>query len=206
LVPTEKAELLAANLSMMKPQDLVDWQEYRVRTGDSLHGIANRYHLTVNTLREINQLPSNRLRVGQVLSIPAQPGVKPTQPLFQNTASREEAPRSYRVKNGDNLWQIAKANDVDVKDLQRWNKLSDNGVKPGQTLALQGDTAPRSASKGHASKGREAVTYYKVQKGDSMYLIAKRFKVEMQHLKTWNPRTSHALTPGQTLTLYLSGR
>ncbi|MGH8433009.1 MAG: transglycosylase SLT domain-containing protein, partial [Pseudomonas sp.] len=42
LVPTEKAELLAANLSMMKPQDLVDWQEYRVRTGDSLHGIANR--------------------------------------------------------------------------------------------------------------------------------------------------------------------
>ncbi|WP_137817117.1 lytic transglycosylase domain-containing protein [Pseudomonas sp. 2FG] len=207
LVPTEKAELLAANLSMMKPQELVDWQEYRVRTGDSLHGIANRYHLTVNTLKEINQLPGNHLRVGQVLSIPAQPGVKPTQPLFQNSARREEAPRSYRVKNGDNLWQIAKANNVEVKDLQRWNTLSANGLKAGQTLALQGNKAATpSTSKGPASKGREAITYYKVQKGDSMYLIAKRFKVEMQHLRTWNPRTSHELTPGQTITLYLSGR
>jgi membrane-bound lytic murein transglycosylase D len=36
-----------------------------------------------------------------------------------------------------------------------------------------------------------------------MYLVAKRFNVEMQHLKRWNPRSGQALKPGQTLTVYL---
>jgi len=203
LVPTDKAELLTANLSLMKPQELVDWQEYRVRAGDSLNGIANRYHLTVNTLKEINKLPSNSLRVGQVLNIPAQPGMKPDQPLFKDVASYKEEPRSYRVKSGDNLWQIAKAHNVEVRDLQRWNKLSGkSGLKVGQVLILQGGSTATPSS----NSEREAITYYKVRKGDSMYLIAKRFKVEMRHLQRWNPRSSRSLKPGQTLTLYLSER
>lgn len=196
LVPTDKADLLIANLSLMKPQEQVNWQEYTVRSGDSLHGIANRYHLTVNTLRDINKLSSNHLRIGQVLSIPAEPGVQPTEPLFQNVASRATAPRAYRVKNGDNLWQIAKAHQVAVKDVQRWNNLKGNNLRVGQTLALQG-TAPASA------QARNGVTYYKVRQGDSLYLIAKRFKVQMQHLQRWNPRAGKALKPGQTLTLHL---
>ncbi|MNG14441.1 Membrane-bound lytic murein transglycosylase D precursor [compost metagenome] len=61
----------------------------------------------------------------------------------------------------------------------------------GQQLASAGKSA------------RENATYYKVKRGDSMYLIAKRFNVEMKHLKRWNPRSSRALKPGQTLTLYL---
>ena len=198
LVPTDKAELLIANLSMMKPQDLVDWQEYHVRAGDSLHGIANRYHLTVSILKDINKLSSNHLRIGQVLSIPAQPGVQPREPLFQNLASRESTPRSYRVKNGDNLWQIAKTHRVAVKDIQRWNNLKGNSLRAGQTLALHGGE-PASEPSG----GRSAVTYYKVRKGDSLYLIAKRFKVQMKHLQHWNPRSGSALKPGQTLTLHL---
>jgi membrane-bound lytic murein transglycosylase D len=40
---------------------------------------------------------------------------------------------------------------------------------------------------------------YKVKKGDSLYIVAKRFNVEMQHLKRWNPRTGQALKPGQML-------
>ncbi|MCF3998021.1 LysM peptidoglycan-binding domain-containing protein, partial [Pseudomonas aeruginosa] len=50
---------------------------------------------------------------------------------------------------------------------------------------------------------RDSATYYKVKQGDSMYLIAKRFNVEMKHLQRWNPRSKQALKPGQTLTLYL---
>lgn len=198
LVPTDKAELLAANLALMKPQELVDWQEYRVRAGDSLNAIANRYHLTVSTLKDINQLSGNHLSIGQVLSIPAQPGVLPKEPLFQRLASSEQAPpRSYRVQHGDNLWQIAKAHRVSVKDLQRWNKLKGNTLRVGQTLALRGGPAAADSARG-------SVTYYKVRKGDSLYLIARRFKVQMKHLQNWNPRTSSALKPGQTLTLHLA--
>jgi membrane-bound lytic murein transglycosylase D len=44
-------------------------------------------------------------------------------------------------------------------------------------------------------------TKYKVQRGDSLYMVAKRFNVEMQHLKRWNPRVGQALKPGQLLTV-----
>src|SRR3989338_1744406 len=197
LVPTDKAELLTANLLMMKPQALVDWQEYRVRPGDSLNSIANRYHLTASTLKDVNQLPHHKLSIGQVLSIPAQPGFKPSQQLFQPSKNQET--RSYRVKSGDNLWQIAKAQGVEVKDLQRWNRLNGKGLRVGQSLVMQsgGNQA------GERDDARAGVTYYKVRKGDSLYLIAKRFKVEMEHLQRWNPRSGRALKPGQTLTLRL---
>lgn len=211
LVPTDKAELLTANLALMKPRELVDWQQYRVRNGDSLHGIANRYHVTVKTLKEINGLSSNHLRVGQQLAIPVEPGLKPDQPLFQTVASAP-APataRSHKVRRGDNLWSIARQYKVNVQDIKRWNRLKGNQLKAGQVLKLQGGatqvaSAGKSTTKASSKRGgRESVTYYKVKQGDSLYLIAKRFKVEMKHLQRWNPRSGSSLKPGQTLTLYL---
>jgi membrane-bound lytic murein transglycosylase D len=199
LVPTANAELLAANLALMKPQKLVDWQQYSVRSGDSLNSIANRHHLTVSTLKDINKLSSNHLRIGQVLSIPAQPGITPKEPLFQPAARAVAQSRSYRVKNGDSLWQIAKDHQVSSNDLQRWNSLKSHNLRPGQTLALHGGQAPAAPS----ASARDATTYYKVRKGDSLYAIAKRFKVDMQHLQRWNPRAGSAIKPGQTLTLRL---
>ncbi|MND53181.1 Peptidoglycan endopeptidase LytF precursor [compost metagenome] len=204
LVPAEKAELLTANLALLKPQELVDWQQYRVRTGDSLHGIANRYHVTVKTLKEINGLSGNHLRVGQSLSIPVEPGLKPDRPLFQNVASTSApAPvSSHKVKSGDNLWTIARQHKVNVQDIKRWNNLKGNSLKAGQVLKLKGG-ATQVASGKSKGKDRESVTYYKVKRGDSLYLIAKRFNVEMKHLQRWNPRSGGGLKPGQTLTLYL---
>ncbi|MGX5219723.1 MULTISPECIES: lytic transglycosylase domain-containing protein [Pseudomonas] len=194
LVPVEKAEQLTATLSTMKPQAMVSWQEYKVRRGDTLSSIANRYHTSVSGIRELNKLTSNRLRVGQNLSLPMRAGE-----ANQQLASTRPTPRSYRVKPGDNLWSIAKANKVSVSEVKRWNKLSGNKLKIGQTLAMASPSSTKSA----ASRKQDTVTYYKVRKGDSLSVIAQRFKVPVKHLRTWNPRTGSALRPGQTLTLRL---
>ena len=58
------------------------------------------------------------------------------------------------------------------------------------------DTRKLVANPGRNSK---KPVQYKVKKGDSLYIVAKRFNVEMQHLKRWNPRTGQALKPGQML-------
>jgi len=93
--------------------------------------------------------------------------------------------------------------------LQRWNKLTGKNLKVGQTLVMQDTSRSASSSRAVASNasssGKQKTTTYKVRKGDSLYLVAKRFNVDMQHLKRLNPRTGHALKPGQTLTVY-SGR
>ncbi|QVM89720.1 transglycosylase SLT domain-containing protein [Pseudomonas entomophila] len=131
--------------------------------------------------------------------------LQPNKAVFQAALAENKAPasRSYRVKRGDNLGSIAKANRVAVKDIQRWNRLSGKSVKVGQVLALRGGNAPSPAAS-RSADSKQRATQYKVRQGDSYYLVAKRFNVEMKHLKRWNPRSGHALKPGQTLTVYLS--
>ena len=206
LVPTSKKQLLTASLSNMKPQELVDWQQYRVRKGDTLASLASRYQVSVSSLKSSNKLSGNNLSIGQSLTIPTHPGMRPAQPVFEELATTVKPARSrnYTVKPGDNLSLIAKSNKVDVKDLQHWNKLSGQNLKVGQTLVME-DTSVKAKSTATASAkaADKKSMQYKIQKGDSMYLVAKRFNVEMQHLKRWNPRTGSALKPGQTLTVYL---
>jgi membrane-bound lytic murein transglycosylase D len=134
---------------------------------------------------------------------------KQLKPVFEGSDNTQlaSAKRSYRVKRGDNLGSIAKANNVNVKDLQRWNKLSGKNLKPGQTLVMQ-DTNKRNSGRINTvvaakskSRTEKPQSQYKVQQGDSLYMVAKRFNVEMQHLKRWNPRVGQALKPGQMLTV-----
>lgn len=195
LVPSEKAEMFAANLALMKPQDLVDWAQYKVLPGDTLGSIANRHRISVNIIRDLNRLRSDLLQVGQLLSIPQSAGTGQSRELLHAVARSQPAPRSYRVRQGDNLWDIAKAQKVSVRDLQSWNNLSGSTIKEGQALFLQ--------ATGSKQQSKPAPTYYKVKKGDSLYEIAKRFNVQINNLKTWNPRDSALLKPGQTLTLYI---
>lgn len=191
LVPTGKAELLSANLALLPEHPKVEWQQYRVRAGDSLHAIAYRHHLTVNTLKEINELRSNNLRVGQTLNIPAEAQVRPS----TRTASAP-APRQYRVRQGDNLWDIARSQGVSVSQLRSWNNLQGNNLRAGQLLSL-------NSSSRSAPAARTSTTLYKVRQGDSLYQISRRFKVEVAHLQRWNPQASSNLRVGQTLTLHL---
>jgi membrane-bound lytic murein transglycosylase D len=138
---------------------------------------------------------------------------RPLKPVFEGADDNEIASikRAYRVKRGENLASIARANKVDVKDLQRWNKLNGKNLKVGQTLVMQDTTkrsggrintvvAANSKTSGKSDK-QKPQTQYKVQQGDSLYMVAKRFNVEMQHLKRWNPRVGQALKPGQMLTV-----
>ncbi|HGM5579381.1 TPA: transglycosylase SLT domain-containing protein [Pseudomonas putida] len=132
--------------------------------------------------------------------------LQPNKAVFQAALAEAKAPAatsSYRVKRGDNLGAIAKANRVSVKDIQRWNRLSGSGLKVGQVLALRGGNTPSTAAN-RVAAAKQRSTQYKVRKGDSYYLVAKRFNVEMKHLKRWNPRSGQALKPGQTLTVYLT--
>ncbi len=153
--------------------------------------VQPKQHLLIPTAKaQLLTASLSNMRPDELLSL------QPQKKVFEDVAVVEPArKRVYKVRAGDNLGLIAKANKVDIKDLQRWNRTSGKNLKVGQTLVMQDTSAPQSS--------KQKTTTYKVRKGDSLYLVAKRFNVEMQHLKRWNPRTGHALKPGQTLTVYL---
>ncbi|MBN7823560.1 LysM peptidoglycan-binding domain-containing protein, partial [Bowmanella yangjiangensis] len=95
------------------------------------------------------------------------PGAQPSEPLYQQR-TLASASRTYKVKNGDNLWQIAREHQVAVHDLRRWNALQGNNLKVGQVLNLAAaESAPQAvAATRRQNAARDKATYYRVQQGD----------------------------------------
>lgn len=108
---------------------------YKVRSGDSLWSISNRFDVSEKELRVWNKLGwSNLLRPGQVLAV-SKPGVK----TLAIAKPKAEPTRKmvYEVLPGDTLWGISRQFDVGTEEIRRWNELSHGHVlQPGQKLTL----------------------------------------------------------------------
>lgn len=153
------------------PSPLTPETTYTVQKGDSLYAIANKYNTTVDALKKANNLTSNILSIGQVLKIP--------------TVLETETGITYTVKSGDSLYSIAREYNTTVDAIKSLNNLSSNLLSIGQVLKI-----PTGAS---------LETTYTVQKGDSLYSIAKKFNTTVATLKELNNLTSNLLSIGQIL-------
>jgi len=115
----------------------------------------------------------------------------------------------YRVRNGDYLGKIAYKYGVRVSDIKRWNGLKNNNLRIGQRLSIYPKrlrvpkTSKKTASK-KVPKGNP--TIYVVQKGDSLWTIAKKFKkVSVNQIKEWNNIWSaKSIKPGTKLKIFKS--
>ncbi|NQX78490.1 LysM peptidoglycan-binding domain-containing protein [Gilvibacter sp.] len=110
---------------------------YRVRSGDYLGKIANKYGVRVSQIRRWNNLRSDNLRVGQRLTIyPRNPGRARTTSAATTTTNSQGA-KVYTVKQGDSLWSIAqKFPGVSVENIKSWNDISGTALKPGMKLKV----------------------------------------------------------------------
>lgn len=144
---------------------------YIVVSGDSLWSIAKKFGTTVNELKELNNLTSNNLSIGQVLKIPVE--------------IEEEIPSgTYVVKSGDTLYSIANKFNTTVSELKSLNNLTSNTLSIGQNLKI-----PTS----------ENYINYIVKSGDSLYSIARKYDTTVDEIKNLNNLTSNLLSIGQTL-------
>ncbi len=98
--------------------------EYIVKKGDSLWSISNEYGITVNDLKEYNNLKSNLISIGQILKIP-----------------KLSADTYYIVKKGDSLYSISKKFNTTVSELKSLNNLSSNLLSINQKLLIPGSNS-----------------------------------------------------------------
>lgn len=101
---------------------------HRVRRGDSLWTLAERYNTTARKIQEFNRISARELTIGKKIKIPS-----------GTTAEKKEAPRKiYKVKNGDSAAIIAKKHNISLKDLLALNNLKRNSrIYPGQRLYVK---------------------------------------------------------------------
>jgi peptidoglycan lytic transglycosylase D len=120
---------------------------YRVKSGDVLGAIAQRYHCRVSQIKDWNNLYSDRLKIGQKLYIYAKPSYISQNKKKAKVDAEKAKPKTssdgkylyYTIKNGDNLWDIANKYDgVSVEQLQKLNKgVNFKNLKLGTKLKIK---------------------------------------------------------------------
>ncbi len=111
---------------------------YRVRSGDVLGKIAERYHVRISDLRKWNNIRGSMIRVGQSLTIYVNGGA-PSQPVASKPVIKTAANgnKMYVVQPGDTLWDISrKLSGVSIEEIKKLNSLTSNNIKPGQELII----------------------------------------------------------------------
>ncbi len=153
---------------------------YTVIKGDSLYKIAQKYHITVDELKKLNNLSSSNLTIGMKLKIPVSSSTTNNEEMSSSTKTY-----TYQVKKGDTLYQIAKNNNTSVAKLKKLNNLSSNTLTIGQTLLIPSP--------------EEEYFIYTVVKGDTLYQIAKKNNTTIDEIKKLNNLTTNTLKIDQKI-------
>jgi membrane-bound lytic murein transglycosylase D len=216
LLPVQNADAFADKLASIASENRVNWQNYKVKSGDNLGVIAARHKTSVSAIKQANQLSSNTIRIGQKLMIPMSTKnagyYSPSaDQRLASTPSSTQGKRdkvSYQVRRGDSMWKISRKYHVSIKQIANWNGLSPKDpLRPGMNLTVWTDSASagqtRSVSNPLPAQHIRKVGYT-VRRGDSLSRIASRFNVNLNDILKWNPLDRpEYLRPGQNLTLYV---
>jgi len=166
-----------------------------VRSGESLGLIAKKYHVYVSQIKRWNHMRSNTIYPGQKLVLFGYSG-KSSGSSYKTPVKRSTKKSYHYVKSGENLGLIAKKYRCSVTDLKEWNGLRSSTIRPGQKLYVY---KPDKKSNTSYKKGK--YMYHVVQKGDTLWDIAKEYDgVTVDQIKRLNNiRNTHRLKPGQKI-------
>ena len=172
---------------------------YTVQSGDTLWGIANTHDTTVNNLKQINDLTSDTIYVGQVLKLKQQS----TTQQESSQPSQSNSSDFYTVKAGDSLWKIAMGNDLTVSHLKQMNNLTTNTIYVGQQLRIKEEQTNSQASQSNSQTNQSSQNAgtYTVKAGDTLWGIANDHDTTVNALKQNNHLSSDTIYVGQVLSL-----
>jgi membrane-bound lytic murein transglycosylase D len=215
VMPVDVADTFTAALAVVPVRERVRWKRHKIRNGEAISQIADQYGTTVSALRAANNLRGNTIRAGQHLLIPV--ATKPLSAYSQSadarlarTQNRQRADNKIEhiVRSGESFWSISQRYGVTHRSLAKWN-----GMAPGDPLSVGkklvvwtnrsvADAGPATSPIQTGATTRKL--RYTVRNGDSLYIIARRFRVGIDQIARWNGiDRNKILRPGQKLTMYV---
>ncbi len=219
LIPNEHAAEFIRNLNALPTEERIAWQRYTIKPGDSLIKISKKFNTSVSALQSANSLRGNGIRAGKTLMIPvataparhyaysAAERLKRTQSTSGSKNSKEKI--RYTVKSGDSFWKIARAHNVSVSKLSKWNGMAPKDpIKIGQKLVIWTGkkVSQKSIANAQRGTGKSIIrkVAYNVRRGDSLARIAGKFNLTVNDIMRWNPvKKGNYIHPGQSLTLFV---
>lgn len=183
-IPLGSYERFVANFTQSQPTASGADGEYVVKNGDTLDVIARRNNTTVVELQAANGISGHLIRINQKLRIPGQSGVSNVQ-----LASTERMEVIY-----------GKAGFKPIKLAEEFQLVHQTGSKPGSPLLA----VSLSLNEAEADEGALSLvpTIYKVQPGDTVGAIAKRYGVSVASIQQGNNIRNDMIFPNQELTIH----
>lgn len=157
------------------------YQEYIVKSGDTVYGISKQFGVEAIEISKLNNLYSSNIQVGQVLKIPNKQGTNPNG-LF-----------TYTVKKGDSLYSIARVYETTVNEIIKLNHLTNTNLSIGQQLSIPETDFSVTTKPNY--------TTYTVKKGDTLYSISNKYGIPVNTLIVDNALKNTTLSIGQVLNI-----
>ena len=198
LVPTEKLRETQAWKVDLHPSNAIGSVDYVVKPGDSLSEIAQQYAVSVYTLKVVNSKTSDLIKIGETIRIPT-----PRTVVDGNLGGVETV---HTVVAGEYLGGIAQAYDVKLSQLRSINGISANShlIKVGQKLRIPNDSSnSKNITVTASADSLQSRVVHVVRSGESLWKIARLYKVRIAELIKWNSISQRSLIrPNQKIVVY----
>lgn len=213
LIPVDQASIFEQNLAQIPKSQRVKWKRHKIKEGQTLSHIADRYSVSVSSLKRLNNLRSHSIRTGKHLVIPVSSRKLSDYNLtaYQRKKTLQNIRRkghkvTHTVQSGDTFWDLSRRYKVNSHSIARWNGMAiRDPLRTGQKLVIWTKASTSTMARPASRMGNDTIQRisYRVRNGDSLYLIAQKFNVAIGDLKRWNSFKSKYLQPGQKIKLYV---
>ena len=186
------------------------WKYHRIRYGESLSTIAEKFRVRVRDIKRWNRLRGNRIYVGKRLRIYGIGRNYNRKSIRKITVSKKNIPNgkylTYKVKKGDTIGEIAEKYNISVRNIKKWNNLRTSRIVAGKNLKFY-ETNKKKIVKRNKIKPNKTndknIIYYVVHEGDAISTIAEKFAVSVSDIRRWNKLKSNKIRYGKKLKIVL---
>ena len=204
------------------PKYITESDDYHVvKKSDTLYSIAKKYSTTVDALKRINNLTSDKILIGQKIYL------RNKEHPQQYYVTKKAIPSSgfHVIQKGETLYRLSKIYDIPIEQLMELNQLTSYTIKAGEKLLLKGKpglttivstqvqeyepekieqhkpTETKTETIKEPAKQTKKPKYHVVKKGETLYRIASTYGLSIYELKNYNSLSSDNIFVGQKLYL-----
>ena len=183
----------------VKTQKKSTLYKYKVKSGDSIGELAQKFGVTATQIRKWNGLASNKLLAGKTLKIYSGDN---SSSLGDVTTKTPATVNYYKVKSGDTIGKIAELYKVSSSSIIKWNNIRNNKINAGQKLKIYSDYSANDVqTKTSRNTNKKTSKIHTVRKGETLFSIATNYSLSVDKLKSVNRISDNKIMVGQKIRL-----